>query len=78
MPAAGCQPSGEQVRAALRQLHERSAVVHFQPAELTARARPAAYSSGWLRSAYRNGPLIDVDAAILHYLRRGMLHQTLD
>ena len=31
--SAGCQPSGEQVRTALRQPHERAAVVNFQPAQ---------------------------------------------
>jgi hypothetical protein len=51
------EPSGEQVRAALRQLHERSTVVDFQPAQANRALEAAAYSAGVPLSPDRNGPL---------------------
>jgi hypothetical protein len=40
----------------LRQLHERSAIVNYQP-KLIARLRPAVYSAGVALSPNRKGPL---------------------
>ena len=51
------EPSGEQVRAALRQLPERSTVVDFQPAQANRAVEAAAYSAGVPLSPDRNGPL---------------------
>ena len=71
---ACCQPSGEQVRAALRQLHERSAIVNFQPARAN-----RAFEAGrvfrrrrFVAEQERAVEFLDIDAAFLDRLEGGL------
>jgi hypothetical protein len=52
IPGHPRRPLGEKVRAALRQLHERSAVLHFQPAQRNREVKA--------RPIFRWRPIVDV------------------
>ena len=75
---ACCQPSGEQVRAGLRQLHERSAIMNFQPARAN-----RAFEAGrvfrrrrFVAEQERAVEFLNVDAAFLDRLEGlRVLHQ---
>jgi len=71
--------SGEQVRAALRQFHERAAVMHFEPAALNRQveAGPIFRRRSFVAKQERAVEFLDIDAAILHRLEGvRVLHQT--
>ena len=74
----GVSHHGEQVRAALRQPHERAAVVHFQPAQAngTIEALRVFRRRALVAEQERAVEFLDVDPAILHWLEGvGVLHQ---